>query len=311
MHSATSTSIITSGSLASDPNAASAPSARIGLLTFIALVAFAGNSLLCRLALTRTTIDAASFTTIRLVAGAVVLLLLIRLRAGGHRPQGSWLSAVALFVYAAGFSFAYQSLTAGTGALLLFGAVQATMISVGVIRGDRLTMVQGSGLLLAYLGLVGLVLPGLAAPPLVSAALMLTAGAAWGVYSLRGKGAGDPTAVTAGNFLRAVPMAVVLSAAASATRTLDLRGAIYAVASGALASGVGYAVWYTALRGLRATNAATVQLCVPVIAALGGVVLLSEPLTPRLLIAGVAILGGVALVVLTKRIAAPSRQVVE
>lgn len=269
------------------------------MLTLLALLAFAGNSLLCRLALTRTTIDAASFTTIRLVSGAVVLSLLVRLRAGRHRPQGSWPSAVALFVYAAGFSFAYLTLPAGTGALLLFGAVQATMISVGVIRGERLTMVQGSGLLLAYLGLIGLVLPGLAAPPLLSAALMLTAGVAWGVYSLRGKGAGDPTAVTAGNFLRAAPMAIALSAAASATRTVDLRGAMYAVASGALASGVGYTVWYTALRGLRATTAATVQLSVPVIAAVGGVVLLREPITTRLLVAGLAILGGVALVVLT------------
>ncbi|MBC7842413.1 MAG: DMT family transporter [Gemmatimonadaceae bacterium] len=276
-----------------------ASSARVGVLTLLALLAFAGNSLLCRLALTRTTIDAASFTTIRLVSGAVVLSLLVRLRAGRHRPQGSWPSAVALFVYAAGFSFAYLTLPAGTGALLLFGAVQATMISVGVIRGERLTMVQGSGLLLAYLGLIGLVLPGLAAPPLLSAALMLTAGVAWGVYSLRGKGAGDPTAVTAGNFLRAAPMAIALSAAASATRTVDLRGAMYAVASGALASGVGYTVWYTALRGLRATTAATVQLSVPVIAAVGGVVLLREPITTRLLVAGLAILGGVALVVLT------------
>ena len=278
---------------------------RTGLLTVLALIAFAGNSLLCRLALTRTSIDAASFTTIRLVAGAVVLILLVTLRAGGPRPSGSWPSALALFVYAAGFSFAYVKLTAGTGALLLFGAVQATMISVGVLRGERLTAVQGSGLLLAYAGLIGLVLPGLSAPPLLSAALMISAGAAWGVYSLRGRGADDPTAVTAGNFARAVPMALVLSAAASAQRSVDVAGVIYAVTSGALASGVGYAIWYTALRGLRATNAATVQLSVPVLAALAGVVLLNEPLTMRLTLAGPAILGGVALVVLTRRAASP------
>ena len=278
---------------------------RTGLLTVLALIAFAGNSLLCRLALTRTSIDAASFTTIRLVAGAVVLILLVTLRAGGPRPSGSWPSALALFVYAAGFSFAYVKLTAGTGALLLFGAVQATMISVGVLRGERLTSVQGSGLLLAYAGLIGLVLPGLSAPPLLSAALMISAGAAWGVYSLRGRGADDPTAVTAGNFARAVPMALVLSAAASAQRSVDVAGVIYAVTSGALASGVGYAIWYTALRGLRATNAATVQLSVPVLAALAGVVLLHEPLTMRLTLAGPAILGGVALVVLTRRAASP------
>ena len=297
--------------MASELNATPAPPARVGLLTLLALCAFAGNSLLCRLALTRTTIDAASFTTIRLVSGAVVLLMLVRLRAGGHRPLGSWVSALALFVYAAAFSFAYLTLTAGTGALLLFGAVQATMISVGVMRGERLTMVQGIGLLFAYVGLIGLVLPGLSAPPVFPAALMLTAGAAWGVYSLRGKGAGDPTAVTAGNFMRAVPMAIALSVATSAMRTLDLRGIVFAVASGALASGVGYAIWYTALRGLRATNAATVQLSVPVMAALSGVVLLHEPLTTRLVVAGAAILGGVAMVVLTKRNAVTSRQVVE
>lgn len=261
--------------------------------------------MLCRLALTRTSIDAASFTTIRLVAGAVVLILLVTLRAGGPRPSGSWPSALALFVYAAGFSFAYVKLTAGTGALLLFGAVQATMISVGVLRGERLTAVQGSGLLLAYAGLIGLVLPGLSAPPLLSAVLMISAGAAWGVYSLRGRGADDPTAVTAGNFARAVPMALVLSAAASAQRSVDVAGVLYAVTSGALASGVGYAIWYTALRGLRATNAATVQLSVPVLAALAGVVLLHEPLTMRLTLAGPAILGGVALVVLTRRAASP------
>jgi drug/metabolite transporter (DMT)-like permease len=242
----------------------------------------------------------------------VVLLLLVRLRAGGHRVAGSWLSASALFAYAAGFSFAYVTLTAGTGALLLFGAVQATMISIGVLRGERLAALQSAGLVLAYAGLIGLVLPGLAAPPLRYALLMLTAGAAFGIYSLRGKGAGDPTAVTAGNFLRAVPMALVMSVAATAQRSLDAGGVMYAIASGALASGVGYAIWYTALRGLRTTHAATVQLSVPVLAALGGVLLLHEPLTLRLSIAALAILGGVSLVVLTKRapVQAP-RQVVE
>jgi drug/metabolite transporter (DMT)-like permease len=290
--------------------AAAAPQ-RVGLLTVLALVAFAGNSLLCRLALTRTSIDAASFTTIRIVAGAIVLLMLVRLRSGVHRPSGSWPSALALFVYAAGFSFAYVQLPAGTGALLLFGAVQATMISIGVLRGERLTTVQGGGLLLAYAGLIGLVLPGLAAPPVVPALLMLAAGAAWGVYSLRGRGAGDPTSVTAGNFIRAVPMALAMSGAAAASRTVDPAGVIYAVASGALASGVGYAIWYTALRGLRATTAATVQLSVPVIAALGGVLLLREPLSLRLIGAGAAILGGVALVVLTRHTPPPAPQVVE
>ena len=277
-------------------------------LTLLALVAFAGNSLLARLALTRTNIDPASFTSIRLIAGAIVLFLIFKLRRGTHTRGGSWPSAVALFIYASAFSFAYVKLTTGTGALLLFGAVQATMITVGVLRGERLTALQGGGLLFAYVGLVALVLPGLSAPPLLSAVLMLAAGGAWGVYSLRAKGAGDPIAATAGNFARSVQLTLVLSFLFRDARTLDVPGVWYAVASGALASGIGYAVWYTALRSLRATTAATVQLSVPVLAALGGVVLLSEPLTARLLGAGAAILGGVALVVLTAK-PAPSQAV--
>ena len=270
-------------------------------LTALALIAFAGNSLLCRLALTRTDIDAATFTSVRIVSGALVLALLVRMRTPATPRAGSWSSAAALFAYAAGFSFAYEHLTAGTGALLLFGAVQATMISVGVLRGERLRQLQSAGLLLAYVGLTGLVLPGLAAPPLVSALLMLVAGVAWGIYSLRAKGSGDPTSATAGNFLRAVPMALGVSLVSLQSQETDSAGVMYAIASGALASGLGYAVWYTALRDLRATTAATVQLSVPVLAAAGGVLLLHEALTARLVLAGAAILGGVALVVLTRR----------
>ena len=281
--------------------------ATTALLTVAALIAFAGNSLLCRLALTRTSIDAASFTTIRIASGAMALLLIVRLRPGPRHTGGSWPSALALMVYAAGFSFAYVRLTAGTGALLLFGAVQATMITVGVIRGERLSPLQTCGLLLAYAGLVDLVLPGITAPPVISAALMISAGIAWGVYSLRAKGAGDPTAVTAGNFVRAVPMALLVSVLALSIRSVNAAGAMFAITSGALASGVGYAVWYTALRDLRATTAATVQLSVPVIAAIGGITLLHEPLTSRLLLSAAAILGGVALVVLTRT----TRQVLE
>ena len=270
-------------------------------LTALALIAFAGNSLLCRLALTRTDIDAATFTSVRIVSGALVLALLVRMRTPATPRAGSWSSAAALFAYAAGFSFAYEHLTAGTGALLLFGAVQATMISVGVLRGERLCQLQSAGLLLAYVGLTGLVLPGLAAPPLVSALLMLVAGVAWGIYSLRAKNSGDPTSATAGNFLRAVPMALGVSLVSLQSQETDSAGIMYAIASGALASGLGYAVWYTALRDLRATTAATVQLSVPVLAAAGGVLLLHEALTARLVLAGAAILGGVALVVLTRR----------
>ncbi len=276
-------------------------SVRTITLTSLAMIAFAGNSLLCRAALQHTTIDAASFTTIRLISGAVMLWLVVLVRRGNYTGAGSWLSAFALFAYAAGFSFAYVSLSAATGALLLFGAVQATMIGYAIWAGERLHKLQIVGLVLALLGLTGLLLPGLSAPPLFGSVLMLGAGVAWGIYSLRGKGAGDPTAVTAGNFLRAVPIAVVLSIITLNVASLDTAGFGYAVLSGALASGIGYALWYIALPALKATNAATVQLTVPVIAALGGVAVLGEPITLRLVLASVAILGGIALVILEKQ----------
>lgn len=283
--------------------------ARIIALTSLAMIAFAGNSLLCRVALEQTSIDAASFTTIRLVSGAVMLWLVVRMRRGTYTGGGSWLSAFALFAYAAGFSFAYVSLSAATGALLLFGAVQATMIGYGVWMGERLLKLQLVGFMLALGGLIGLLLPGLSAPPLYGSALMLGAGVAWGIYSLRGKGAGDPTRVTAGNFLRAVPIAVVLSILMLNNTSLDTAGFWYAVSSGVLASGIGYAIWYTVLPALKATNAATVQLSVPVIAALGGVIVLGEPISPRLVLASVAIIGGVALVILERQQANGAQQV--
>lgn len=275
--------------------------ARVFTLTLCAMIAFAGNSVLCRLALAHTAIDAASFTTVRIVAGALTLWLIVSLRDRSTTVAGNWPSAFALFAYAAGFSFAYVSLTAATGALLLFGAVQATMIGYGLWRGERLNRQQITGLTLALAGLVGLLLPGLTAPPPGGALLMLCAGVAWGVYSLRGRGAGDPTRVTAGNFIRAVPFALIVSVLMLSRTSLDTTGLIYAVLSGALASGIGYAIWYTALHGLSATNAATVQLSVPVIAALGGVALLGEPVTLRLAITSAAILGGVAIVILGRR----------
>lgn len=278
--------------------------ARVFTLTLCAMIAFAGNSVLCRLALAHTTIDAASFTTVRIVSGALTLWLIVSLRDRSATVGGNWPSAFALFAYAAAFSFAYISLTAATGALLLFGAVQATMIGYGLWRGERLNRQQVSGLALALAGLVGLLLPGLTAPPAGGALLMIGAGVAWGIYSLRGRGAGDATRVTAGNFIRAVPFALVVSVLMLSRTSLDSAGLMYAVVSGALASGIGYAIWYTALRGLTATNAATVQLSVPVIAALGGVALLGEPVTLRLAIASVAILGGVAIVILGRRTAA-------
>jgi drug/metabolite transporter (DMT)-like permease len=273
------------------------------------MLAFAGNSLLCRMALKHTTIDAASFTAIRLLSGACMLWLLVRLRRGnaGVHGQGDWLSAGALFAYAAGFSFAYISMSAATGALLLFGAVQATMILYGIARGERLHGRQWLGLAVALAGLVALLLPGLATPSLAGALSMLGAGVAWGVYSLRGKrqppqGAGDPTAVTAGNFMRTVPMAMllVLLVWGLGRLSLDGSGLLLAVASGALASGIGYAIWYQALPALQATHAATLQLSVPAIAALGGVLFLGEALTLALLLSSCAILGGMALLMLDR-----------
>ncbi len=262
------------------------------------MLAFAGNSLLCRAALKHTAIDPATFTTVRMLSGAIALWLIASMRAGTRVTGGSWRSALALFAYAGAFSFAYVELSAGTGALLLFGAVQATMILFGLWKGERLNLWQGIGLASALGGLGVLLLPGLSAPPLHGAVLMVGAGIAWGVYSLRGKGAGDPLAATAGNFLRAIPFALISSLVLSATARADADGIAYAIASGALTSGVGYAIWYAALRGLSATGAATVQLSVPVIAAIGGVLVLGEPITPRLLGASIAVLGGIALVVI-------------
>jgi drug/metabolite transporter (DMT)-like permease len=277
---------------------------RAFILTALAMIAFAGNSLLCRLALKQTAIDAASFTLIRIVAGALCLGIIVQIRKGTLRNDGSWPSALALFGYAALFSFAYLRLTAGTGALLLFGAVQATMIVWALRKGERLRLGQTAGLFLALAGLVALVFPGLTAPPLGAAVLMLGAGIAWGIYSLRGRSAGDPLRATAGNFLRAVPLAVVLSLVVLRSANFDRAGILYAMASGALASGIGYAIWYTALPALKASGAATVQLSVPVLAAAGGIAFLGEPITLRFALASIAVLGGIALVIFERRAAA-------
>jgi len=288
-------------------------SSRTLALTVLALFAFAGNSLLCRLALKHTAIDAASFTTIRLVGGAVVLALLMLRRQANTGPQaaglsgagritaGNWPSALALFAYAAAFSFAYIDLTAASGALLLFGAVQATMVAYGLWAGERLHTQRLLGLLLALAGLVGLLLPGVSAPPWQGAVLMVAAGIAWGVYSLRGKGQGDALAATAGNFIRTVPMAAALAAAAWPWARWDAEGALLALVSGAVTSALGYAIWYAALPALRVTTAAVVQLSVPVITAVAGVALLAEPLTLRLMLASAAVLGGIGWVVLGRR----------
>jgi len=284
------------------------PESRAGLpflqtlaLTAAAMLAFAANSLLCRLALQRGLIDPASFASIRLAAGAITLVVIVRLRSDRSAPgHTDWLAAAMLFAYVAFFSFAYLTLPAGTGALILFGAVQVTMFSVGLRSGEMFRPMAWFGLALAVVGLVYLVSPGVAAPPLFGAVMMAIAGMAWGGYSLRGRGVTDPLAATAGNFVRAVPLALVLSLLLAARAYADATGVALAIASGAVTSGIGYVIWYAALSRLSAMRAATVQLSVPLIAAFGGVVLLSEAITPRLLAASAAILGGIALVLATR-----------
>jgi drug/metabolite transporter (DMT)-like permease len=288
---------------------------RVMTLTTLALLAFAGNSVLCRLVLKEGSIDAASFTSIRMISGALMLWLIVLVHRRSARIGGNWWSALALFVYAAGFSFAYLSLPAALGALLLFGAVQATMIGYGIWMGEELRMLQRAGLALALVGLVVLLAPGLSAPPLWGSLLMAMAGIAWGIYSLLGKVVSDPLQVTAGNFLRTIPLVMLLMLFMQGrvllggdsfnhnffgTAVLSSSGILYAVLSGALASGVGYTIWYGVLPALKATTAASVQLSVPVITAVGGVIFLSEALTLRLLLASVAILGGIALVIVKK-----------
>jgi drug/metabolite transporter (DMT)-like permease len=304
------------------------------ILTLFAMIAFASNSLLCRAALKQTSIDPATFTFVRILSGAVMLWMILQIRKklivdrtasplvesssvspatpktreGGSLisgdwslGNGNWISAIALFIYAAGFSFAYVDLSAGTGALLLFGAVQATMILGGFRKGERLDPIQIAGLTVAMIGLVVLVFPGILAPPLIASIFMLAAGVAWGIYSLRGKTARAAIAATTGNFLRAVPFAILVGIVAVRQIHFDSLGTLYAVTSGAIMSGLGYVIWYSALPSLKAITAATVQLSVPVLAASGGILLLGESVTLRYVIASIAVLGGILLVVLEKR----------
>jgi drug/metabolite transporter (DMT)-like permease len=265
-------------------------------LTIFALVGFAANSLLCRAALGAGSIDAASFTAIRIASGALILILLSR----GKRA-GSWTGALALFAYAAAFSFAYLRLVTATGALILFATVQVTKIGVGVARGERPRVLEWLGFATAIAGLVVLLRPGLAAPDPLGAALMAAAGAAWGVYSLRGRGAARPLATTADNFLRAVPLAAPLAIAGALDGHATASGAGLAIASGAIASGIGYSLWYAALPQLAATRAAIIQLSVPVLAAAGAALFLGEAITPRLAGAAGAIVGGIALAIVAKQ----------
>jgi len=267
------------------------------LLTTLTMIAFASNSVLNRLALGQNTIDATSYTTIRLISGAVMLFMIASLYRKNEQLilRGSWISAAFLFLYAITFSFAYLSLTAGTGALILFGSVQITMIIAALSSGERPHILEWIGLFLALGGLIYLVFPGLAAPSPLGSALMAIAGIAWGFYSIRGRGSNNPLAATAGNFVYAIPMILLIRLVSLSNIHVSTNGILLATLSGALASGVGYVIWYAALRGLTTIRAAIVQLSVPVIAAWSGVIFLAENISLRLLVAGVFILGGITL----------------
>lgn len=298
---------------------------RVILYTTFALTAFAFNSILCRLALRGDEADAAGFTVVRLVSGAITLLVISCVSTAysserGSSPQpdesstsyrswyrhgafrGNWLSAFFLFAYAICFSFAYLGLTTATGALILFGCVQMTMIAVSITKGERPTMLEWFGLAVAFAGLVYLVFPGLSSPPPLNAGLMAAAGIAWGFYTLRGKGSSDPLGDTTGNFLRSIPMMIVAAIPFVAQIHLSTRGIFLAVLSGAIASGIGYSVWYAALKHHTPTRAAVLQLSVPVIAAAGGIVFLAETASLRLLIAGALILGGILLTIFGRQL---------
>ena len=279
---------------------------RATLLTGAAMLAFAGNSILCRLALRDGAIDPATFTSIRLVAGAATLIvILFILRRGNElRRHGSWASALMLFVYAGFFSYAYISLSAGTGALILFAFVQGTMIAIGLWSGDRPGAFEWLGWTVAAAGLVWLVLPGIEAPPAGGAILMATAGIAWGVYSIRGRSESDPLAATSTNFVLSIAFVILLTAFTLSDAQVSHTGVLLAVVSGALTSGIGYVIWYAALEHLSAIRAALVQLTVPAIAALGGVILLGEPLTARFVAASALILGGLGIALILKSRAA-------
>ncbi len=268
---------------------------RTAIYTAFALIAFAANSILCRLALSESSIDPASFTTIRLASGAMLISLIagITSKERDVKHPGNWISASMLFLYATAFSYAYVSLSAGSGALILFGSVQVTMILTGLWKGERPRIPEWCGLFIALSGLVYLVMPGLEAPPLLGAFLMTVAGISWGVYTLRGRSVDNPVAVTGDNFLRSVPPMIAISLFLIPSLDISMKGVILAFLSGAVTSGMGYVIWYAVLGDLSATRAAMVQLLVPVIAALGGVLFLSELITPRLILSAILIIGGV------------------
>ncbi len=270
------------------------------ILTSLALIAFAANSVLCRLALGENAIDASNFTVIRLLSGVIVLLTIIKLRRNktGSPTKGSWFASFMLFLYAITFSFAYITLETGTGALILFGSVQITMILLSLLSGTRLHFTEWAGVAVAFSGFVYLILPGVTTPSAIGFLLMTVAGIAWGIYTLMGRGSKNALMDTAYNFFRTVPFVVILAVVAMKNANFSSEGILLAAISGGVTSGIGYAIWYVALGGLSATQAAVLQLSVPVIAALGGIIFVSEIVTVRLMVSATMVLGGILLVVL-------------
>jgi len=267
------------------------------------MVAFAANSVLCRYALQGQEIDAASFTSIRLLSGAIGLILLVSIKNKGalQLKQGSWISALLLFIYATAFSYAYISLNTGAGALILFAAVQLTMVIVTILKGKMLSAFEWIGLFTAFSGLTYLLLPSASTPSWGGALLMVLSGVAWGFYTLAGKGTINPLVSTANNFLRTVPFIILLFIFTFEKASMSSTGIMLAIVSGAITSGFGYAIWYIAINGLTVTQAAVVQLTVPIIAAFGGVLFVSEPITIQLIIASILVLGGILVSSISKK----------
>lgn len=271
--------------------------------TILALIAFAANSIFCRMALGGQSIDAASFTIIRLLSGAITLglILLLTHKVNSNRSKGSWPAALMLFIYALSFSYAYISLDAGTGALILFGSVQLSMITISLLSGTRLHYTEWLGVALAFCGFIYLILPGVSTPSGTGFLLMTVSGVAWGGYTLMGKGSESPLSDTGYNFIRTLPLVAIMLIIGLSEISYSSKGITLAILSGAFASGIGYSIWYLALPLLTSTQAAVVQLTVPLFATLGGVLFLNELVNTRLFISTALILGGILLVVLGRR----------
>lgn len=276
---------------------------KISFLTALALIAFAANSVLCRLALGANAIDASSFTNIRLFSGAIMLFLIFKLsnNKSQKHSKGNWVSSFMLFLYAITFSYAYITLDTGTGALILFGSVQITIILLSIISGHRLNIYEWMGVTVAFLGFVYLILPGISSPSLIGFSLMTVAGIAWGIYTLKGKESKNPLADTAFNFIRTIPFLIILFAFTFQNSNYTMEGIILASISGGITSGIGYTIWYMAIDGLTKIQTAVVQLLVPIIAAFGGVIFVAEKITIRLIIASTLVLGGILIVVLRRK----------